>query len=355
MRTDTYYTSAANRFKTEWVYDGLGRVRVRKDYYWYEPYGQWTLSEEVRYIYDGMSVIRERNSGNTPPVSYTRGRDLSGRFEGAGGIGGLLARSHGYSGGTWSTHSFYHADGNGNITMLVNSSQSAVATYRYDPYGNTLHSSGTLAGANLQRFSSKLALDVPSMALYYYGYRFYAPDLQRWVNRDPIGEQGGINLYGLVRNNPVNYRDLWGFDEGRVACDGNGNWAAFFPSQPRNRQKCAELHERQHLDDLRKSYPDACKGQPLGENPLAGVATYRRFWCESECEAHKISKKCHEDIQCDPGYTLSEKQDSALLAYAADIAIRQFCDTEECMKRKGEKGEMPPHYTIMPLSPAVRP
>jgi hypothetical protein len=32
MRTDTYYTSAANRFRTTWTYDGLGRVRVRKDF-----------------------------------------------------------------------------------------------------------------------------------------------------------------------------------------------------------------------------------------------------------------------------------------------------------------------------------
>ena len=58
------------------------------------------------YIYDGMRVIQERDGGNTPSVSYTRGNDLSGSMEGAGlprqseasagGIGGLLARSSGY-------------------------------------------------------------------------------------------------------------------------------------------------------------------------------------------------------------------------------------------------------------------
>jgi len=89
-----------------------------------------------------MRVIQERdNSGNAPLVSYTRGSDLSGTVEGAGGIGGMLARSHAYQSGSGSftNHNFYHADGNGNITYMVNSSQSMVASYRYDPYGTRFH------------------------------------------------------------------------------------------------------------------------------------------------------------------------------------------------------------------------
>jgi uncharacterized protein RhaS with RHS repeats len=37
--------------------------------------------------------------------------------------------------------------------------------------------------------------------------RFYDPNLQRWVNRDPIQETGGINLYGFVRNSPTGFVD----------------------------------------------------------------------------------------------------------------------------------------------------
>jgi RHS repeat-associated protein len=36
-----------------------------------------------------------------------------------------------------------------------------------------------------------------------YGYRFYNPDIGRWVNRDPIGERGGLNVYGFVGNQAV--------------------------------------------------------------------------------------------------------------------------------------------------------
>jgi RHS repeat-associated protein len=191
--------------KTEFVYDGRQRLRKRLEYSWI---GSWSLTSTTLYIYDGNRVIQERNASDTPQVAYTRGSDLSGSLEGAGGIGGLLARSHGYSAGSWSTHNHYHADGNGNITYLVNSSQTAAAQYKYDPYGNQISSSGGLASANAYRFSSKEFMTTSN--LYYYGYRFYHRGFQRWLNRDPIGERGGINLFGMVFNTPVNLVDAFG-------------------------------------------------------------------------------------------------------------------------------------------------
>jgi len=56
------------------------------------------------------------------------------------------------------------------------------------------------------RYSGKEQL----AGLYYYGYRFYSSGLGRWINRDPIGTAGGINLYGFVSNNPANYTDYRG-------------------------------------------------------------------------------------------------------------------------------------------------
>jgi len=44
-----------------------------------------------------------------------------------------------------------------------------------------------------------------------YGYRYYSPHLGRWTCKDPIGERGGINLYGMVHNNPVNHVDYLGW------------------------------------------------------------------------------------------------------------------------------------------------
>jgi RHS repeat-associated protein len=116
----------------------------------------------------------------------------------------MLARSHGYSAGSWSTHHAYHADSVGNISALVSTAQTVSASYRYDPFGRTIALCGTMAGQNTYRFSSKM---FTGGDLYYYGYRFYDPNYQRWINQDPIGESGGINLYGFVENEPINAVD----------------------------------------------------------------------------------------------------------------------------------------------------
>jgi RHS repeat-associated protein len=48
--------------------------------------------------------------------------------------------------------------------------------------------------------------------LYFYGYRFYDPVTGRWPSRDPIGERGGVNLYGFVLNDGVNRSDVLGHE-----------------------------------------------------------------------------------------------------------------------------------------------
>jgi len=95
----------------------------------------------------------------------------------------------------------YTHDGGGTITALVASNQTLSATYKYDPYGRSVSTSCRMAAANTQRFSSKEI--IPSTGFYYYGYRFYDPEHQLWLNRDPIQEEGGINLYGFAYNSPT--------------------------------------------------------------------------------------------------------------------------------------------------------
>lgn len=52
--------------------------------------------------------------------------------------------------------------------------------------------------------------------LYNYGYRDYSPWLGRWLSRDPIGEEGGINLYAYAGNNALNRVDYLGLRDKSV-------------------------------------------------------------------------------------------------------------------------------------------
>jgi len=190
----------AGQWQSSFVYDGLNRRRIARDYSW--SGSAWVLTNEVHYIYDGNLVIQERDTNNNPLVTYTRGLDLSGDLWDAGGIGGLLARTDA-NGST-----FYHEDGMGNITALMDSHQNIAGRYLYSPFGKLLGQWGTLADANTMRFSSKPVHN----GIYDFGFRPYEPDFGRFLNQDPIQEAGGINLYGFVANNPLFWIDPFGLD-----------------------------------------------------------------------------------------------------------------------------------------------
>ncbi len=156
-----------NSTKSEFTYDGKMRRRVRKEYVWQSS--TWQQTAEVRYVYDGNLVVEERDGNNVTLSSFTRGNDLGGTRSAAGGIGGLLARTDNLQPSP-RQHAYFHADGNGNVTMLTDSLQLVAAKYLYDAFGNVLAAAGPLAEANLYRFSSK-EFHIAS-GLVYYLYRY---------------------------------------------------------------------------------------------------------------------------------------------------------------------------------------
>ena len=88
--------TVTNSWKTLLIYDGLGRRRGRYEYLWFN--GAWAWNLQVEYVYDGNVVVQERWGGDEPWINYTRGLDVSGTWQGAGGVGGLLAWSQKISG-----------------------------------------------------------------------------------------------------------------------------------------------------------------------------------------------------------------------------------------------------------------
>jgi RHS repeat-associated protein len=107
-----------------------------------------------------------------------------------------------------------------------------------DPFGDTLRSTGPRASANPWRFSTK-DTDQESGWLYY-GYRYYAPKLGRWVSRDRAAEHGGLNIYAAFLNDAVCRYDVLGLITVTVISDstcGGDNlvWSVVFGLQSPNR------------------------------------------------------------------------------------------------------------------------
>jgi RHS repeat-associated protein len=103
---------------------------------------------------------------------------------------------------------YYTWDHLGSTREMLNSSGTIVARYSYDPYGLTTLVSGT----NLATFQFTDDYNHAVSQLYLTKFRAYDPDTGRWLSRDPIAENGGLNLYGYVHNKPINFYDLSGLN-----------------------------------------------------------------------------------------------------------------------------------------------
>jgi RHS repeat-associated protein len=175
-----------------------------------------TPAAKVGFLYHDWNLLQEVNLAGSSPAtlrSYYWGLDMSGTFQGAGGVGGLLASGLNHTLTTYDS-AFYVADANGNVSDLAWSYGGFAAHYEYDAFGNAFPE-GQLATANPFRFSTKYtetdaATGGNETGLLYYGFRYYNPSTGRWPSRDPIGERGGNNLYGMVGNDTINWADVLG-------------------------------------------------------------------------------------------------------------------------------------------------
>jgi RHS repeat-associated protein len=151
---------------------------------WYDAYGRrvakWEIVNGVEkkclYVWDGWELVAVCNGTGALMESYARGVGL------AGDIGTLVAIQ--FTTGDYTNKLFYtHHNHRGDV-ILVRDGTSTVAYLDYDPFGRFRNEPTSKVSRFL--FSSK-ELD-ESTGWYYYGYRYYSPTLQRWPNRDPLGE-----------------------------------------------------------------------------------------------------------------------------------------------------------------------
>jgi RHS repeat-associated protein len=227
--------AGAPRQRITFGYDYAGRRISKKVEDWVTDHFAERFT--LLFTYDGWNPAAEwvQGGGGIPLRSYAWGSDLSGGSA-AGGVGGLLFLNQ-----LPESKSFAVAyDGNGNVASLTDMADgSNAATYEYGPFGELLRSTGLFARINPIRWSTKYQDNESDFV--YYGYRYYNPDLGRWLSRDPIGEAGGVNLYGFVGNASTGRVDKWGLSTrmtlwGAVFDDSDPN-----PSYLASRQQTASM------------------------------------------------------------------------------------------------------------------
>ena len=153
-------------------------------------------------IFDRWNLLFEcyqYDSGNIEEVEYFWGIDKSGTMDGACGVGGLIAVSKN------GRFYFPYYGINGDILGYVDETGSVVASYTYGPFGEPISATGSMADWFQFRFMTK-RFD-KALRLYDFGDRWYSTALRRWISRDPLGEDGGVNLYAFCDNDPVNKFD----------------------------------------------------------------------------------------------------------------------------------------------------
>jgi RHS repeat-associated protein len=101
---------------------------------------------------------------------------------------------------------YYHNDHLGTPQVLTDDSQAIAWKAVYTPFGEAVASIQTVE--NPFRFSGQYY--DPETGLHYNYFRYYNPQTGRYITPDPIGLEGGINLFAYTANNPINFRDSSG-------------------------------------------------------------------------------------------------------------------------------------------------
>ncbi len=163
------------------TYDSAGR-RVSKT----------TGGVTTYYLYSGGTLIAELDSTGAVKQSYNWGALglVSDRFN--------------------SASRFYFFDASGNTSNLLDKSGVSLGWGAYTAWGTMI--AGSLPSSPYGWKGRYGVYNDSSLGLYLMGARYYAANLGRFISRDPIGFDGGINLYAYCADDPINLFDPFGLE-----------------------------------------------------------------------------------------------------------------------------------------------
>jgi insecticidal toxin complex protein TccC len=188
--------------------------------------------DEERYAYDagGQRVLKRRVAQargvmHSAEVRYLPGLEI--RHDGATGeqlnvlnldagtttVRVLLWDRHPSGGHQDAQIRYGLSDHLGSSSLELGEQAQLLSQESYYPYGGTAWWAAKNASEASYRFIRYSGKERDASGLSYYGFRYYAPWLCRWISPDPTGDADGLNLYAMVGGNPVTRDDAQGLAE----------------------------------------------------------------------------------------------------------------------------------------------
>ena len=228
--------------RSEFTYDGQSRRVSRKEQVWR---GAWEVDSENKYLWVGSKIAQKRSAdGSTVEESYT-------------GFGEERLDENGVK-----VDYYYTRDHLGSVREVVDDSGALKARYSYDPWGRRSKIEGDEEfevefGYTGHHFHEESKLHLT-------WYRAYDAGLGRWLSPDPIAENGGLNLYGYVGNDPISHVDHLGLHWSQVP--GHRGWEYHFdqsaggndPQHIQYRHNGTTIQRRSYADGSQKHHSSGC-------------------------------------------------------------------------------------------------
>jgi len=203
----------------------------------------------------------------------------------------------------------YHVDGLGSTRAMSDSGGLVATATVYDAYGNRLIDYPTQSTPHFG-YAARARYFTDLTGLQYLKFRYYNPQIGRFISKDPIGYIGGLNLYAYVSNRPTSGVDPYGLYSWRY-CLGACAWAILtgpgwllcmhvclgagdvhecgkeFDKRMKDRKKCRDPKKESDCFDHCTNAADCSqcceKKYPDKEN---GEEDNRKEPCQGKCENH---------------------------------------------------------------------
>ncbi|WP_200995703.1 RHS repeat domain-containing protein, partial [Pseudomonas cichorii] len=197
----------------------------------------------------------------------------------------------------------------GSGTLELDQQGNLISQESYYPLGGTswwAARSAVEAKYKTIRYSGK---ERDTSGLYYYGFRYYAPWLQKWINPDPAGNVDGLNLFCFVGNHPIASFDNNGF----IAVFTNNDQKYFIDEELQDRLNNIQKQSQVQYDFLKKNYHHEFEDT----NTISSKLSHKNYkfedYFENKFLPHKWTfKQNFKHIRAEP------------VVHADQIAVEQF-------------------------------